>query len=80
MGTIRQLNNLALRNKPKSTSSSRRTIRSTVTPALLQTLQSTNSSALLLSCQDAQKPCPVVALSGNWTQGKEDGINGTLMM
>lgn len=58
----------------------RRTVRSTVTPAMqvldkaeqLEDLaMEENLENMLLSCQDVTAPCPVVALAGNWTHGRE---------
>lgn len=92
MGTIRQLSNMKLteqsRNAATAGTNNRRTIRSTITPAMqrLDALVASKADAvvtplaelgdMLLSCQDVSAPCPVVALSGNWTHGTNSKTNG----
>lgn len=86
LGTIRQLNSLKLSEESSSSrgsgTSPRRTIRSTITPAIQKLDKIVLSHAeqvvesgladgiqeMLLSCQHTSSPCPVVALTGNWTQ------------
>ena len=81
MGTVRQLSNLRLgeSNPAGSATGGNRAIRSTKPPAM-QLLEQQDPVAelknMLLSCQNVDEPCPVVALSGNWTHGSNAETNG----